>query len=80
MEVAIEAGSNDGQSVTANDSPKVPLWVLPAGFQEDCISKDIEVLDTDTELSIYSKIEETSSGTAAKTNDGKEKCQIQDEG
>ena len=31
-------------------------------------------------IAIYSKIEDTSSAVAGKTNDGKEKCQIQDEG
>ena len=31
-------------------------------------------------IAIYSKIEATSSAAAAKTNDGKQKCQIQDEG
>ena len=36
--------------MAAADSPEAPLWILPAGFQEDGISKDIEGLDTDTEL------------------------------
>ena len=49
MEEEIEAGSSDGQSVEAEDSNKEPLWVLP-GFEEDGISKDIEGLDSDTEL------------------------------
>lgn len=50
MEAAIEAGSSDGQSPAAVDRPKGPLWSLPDGFQEDGISKDIEVPDADAEL------------------------------
>ena len=50
MQALIEAGSSDGQSVEAEDSNKEPLWGLPAGFEEDGISKDIEDLDSDTEL------------------------------
>ena len=49
MEEEIEAGSSDGQSVEAEDSNKEPLWVLP-GFEEDGISKDIEVTDEEAEL------------------------------
>ena len=50
MEAEIEAGSSDGQSVEAEDSNKEPLWGLPAGFEEDGISKDIEVTDEEAEL------------------------------
>ena len=47
MQALIEAGSSDGQSVEAEDSNKEPLWGLPAGFEEDGISKDIEGLDSE---------------------------------
>ena len=47
MDAASEAGSSDGQSVEEEDRNKEPLWVLPAGFEEDGISKDHEGLDTD---------------------------------
>jgi hypothetical protein len=49
MEAAIEAGSSDGQSVEVDDSHKELLWSqsLPAGFQQDGISKDSEGLDTE---------------------------------
>ena len=46
----MEACSSDGKSGAAVDRPKGPLWSLPAVFQEDGISKDIEVTDEDAEL------------------------------
>ncbi len=45
VEAAVEElhGGKDGGS-------REPLWVLPAGFEEHGISKDIEGLDEDAEL------------------------------
>ncbi len=50
MEAGTEACSSDGKSGAAVDRPKGPLWSLPAVFQEDGISKDIEVTDEEAEL------------------------------